>query len=319
MGKWSGALIRPFREVMKNVNSPVRFYNFWDYVEVRELWFYRFILHRNILEKAGLNRIDFYSVFGPRLLYGRFPAKPDLKIFFTGENVENFPSYRDHMIGRTDLSVGFEYIDHPKYLRFPLWILYIIQPEWGLEEIKAHLEKNFNKRAPEVRKGFCCLVASHDRNGIRLKMMKETEPFGKVDSGGKIYNNTPALKTLYHDRKTTFLNQYMLNICPENSNTPGYVTEKLFQSLECGCIPLYWGSDNRPEPEILNREAILFYDPENPVRFHQKLAAFAKDPKLYMDWCETPKLNPLAANLINDYMNQLETSIIEASRRKNQS
>lgn len=319
MSKWGGVLIRPFREVWKNTNSPVRFYNFWDYAAVRELWFYRFLLHRNILEKTDLKRIDFYSVFGPRLLFGRFPGNPGLKIFFTGENVENFPSYRDHMIGQADLSVGFEKIDHPRYLRFPLWILYIIQPEWGLEEIRAHLDKKFNRRVPEARKGFCCLVASHDRNGIRLKMMKETEPFGKVDSAGRIHNNTQVLKTLYNDIKTTFLNHYMLNICPENSNTPGYVTEKLFQSLECGCVPLYWGSCNEPEPEILDQEAILFYDPENPARFRQKLSVLANDPQIYKDWCQKPKLKPLAASLIHDYMNRLEHAIIEACLRKNKS
>jgi len=273
-------------------------------------------MHRNILDKAGLERIDFYSVFGPRTLFGRISRKPDLNIFFTGENVENYPSYGDHMIGSADLSIGFEPIDHPKYLRFPLWILYIIQPGWGLEEIEAHLELHFNTRSPESRNGFCCLVASHDRNGIRLKMMKEVEKYGPVDSGGKIYNNTNALKFQFKNDKAAFLQNYMFNICPENSNTPGYVTEKLFQSLECGCIPLYWGSGNRPEPEILNEGAILYYDPADPTPFRQSLATFIRDPEYYGTWCKTPKIKPFAARLIYDYMNSLETSILRASLGK---
>jgi len=311
MGKLSRILFRPFIQASQSRNSPVRFYNFWDYENINDLWFYRFIRHRGILEKAKLKRIDFYSVFGPRFLFGRFPGKSDLIIFYSGENVENFPAYLDHLISKADLSIGFEFIPKPNYFRFPLWIMYIVKPEWGYVDIKYYIEQKLNFPKHESGRKFCCLVASHDRNGIRQKIMNEVSRYGPVDSGGKIYNNTKALLDENQNDKATFLRQYFLNICPENSDKPGYVTEKLFQSLENGCIPLYWGSGNQPEADILEQEAIWFYDPSNPEPFREKIAAFQSNQSIYKSWCGMPKFKEEAAFVIYEYLNRLEQAILK--------
>jgi len=58
--------------------------------------------------------------------------------------------------------------------------------------------------------------------------------------------------------KIDFIKTTIFNICPENSITNGYCTEKIFHSLEAGCIPIYWGS--KPEPTILNDKCYLLID-----------------------------------------------------------
>ena len=50
----------------------------------------------------------------------------------------------------------------------------------------------------------------------------------------------------------------MFNICVENASVKGYVTEKIFEALEAGTIPIYWG-DRNPEPAILNPQRIIFW------------------------------------------------------------
>ena len=39
--------------------------------------------------------------------------------------------------------------------------------------------------------------------------------------------------------------RYRFSLCYENvRDEPGYVTEKIFDSLRCGCVPIYWGAPN---------------------------------------------------------------------------
>ena len=41
--------------------------------------------------------------------------------------------------------------------------------------------------------------------------------------------------------KRAVLSRYRFAICFENTVFPGYLTEKLFDCLLAGCIPVYWG------------------------------------------------------------------------------
>ena len=38
------------------------------------------------------------------------------------------------------------------------------------------------------------------------------------------------------------------------------MTEKAFEAIDAGCIPIYWGSYNIPELGILNQDAIIPWD-----------------------------------------------------------
>lgn len=47
------------------------------------------------------------------------------------------------------------------------------------------------------------------------------------------------------DSKQATMEKYRFSICFENAREiPGYITEKLFDSLFAGCIPVYWGAPN---------------------------------------------------------------------------
>ncbi|WP_019556951.1 glycosyltransferase family 10 domain-containing protein [Thiomicrorhabdus arctica] len=47
------------------------------------------------------------------------------------------------------------------------------------------------------------------------------------------------------DVKKTTLEKYKFAICYENArDIPGYITEKIFDCLFAGCIPVYWGASN---------------------------------------------------------------------------
>jgi hypothetical protein len=41
------------------------------------------------------------------------------------------------------------------------------------------------------------------------------------------------------------LEKYKFSICYENArDTPGYITEKIFDCFFAGCVPIYWGANN---------------------------------------------------------------------------
>jgi len=45
--------------------------------------------------------------------------------------------------------------------------------------------------------------------------------------------------------KLAVLSNYRFSICYENArDIPGYITEKIFDSMISGCIPVYWGANN---------------------------------------------------------------------------
>ena len=78
------------------------------------------------------------------------------------------------------------------------------------------------------------------------------------------------------------MKQFKFNICPENSRANGYITEKIFEAIISGCIPIYYGggtpntneAKQSIEPEILNPEAFIFYNGNNEEE------AFAKVKEL---------------------------------------
>ena len=57
-------------------------------------------------------------------------------------------------------------------------------------------------------------------------------------------------------RKWDVMPGYRFSLCYENiRDEPGYVTEKIFDSMRCGCVPIYWGASNITD--YVNGEAFV--------------------------------------------------------------
>lgn len=289
-------------------NSEIKIFNFWSLNTPESLWFHQFITQRKLLKKG--HSISLYSVFGDR-----FKMKLDFfrpKIFFTGENSEYRRLYIDHCLNSVNLSLGSEYVDAANYIRFPLWYLYFIKSHYKLAEIKAWTTNvnESNKRLNRNKK-FCSLVAGHDPIGYREIVFNSLSQIKQVDSGGNFKNNTDDLHSAYNNDKRLFLENYRFNICLENSNKNGYVTEKIFESIVAGSLPVYWGSDLNPEPDILNRDRILFFNPHNPEEVKKQIERLEVNSNLYNDFYLQDVFSPLASEIIYDKLEQLDNKIRE--------
>jgi hypothetical protein len=142
---------------------------------------------------------------------------------------------------------------------------------------------------------------------MRKKMVEKINVISTVDCAGRLLHNTDELKTRFGDNKDEFLKHYKFYICPENASVEGYVTEKVFHAIGSGCIPIYWGANGNPEPDMLNRDAILFWNPDGDNNaLLQQIAELQNNPARYREFYEQPRLRDDAWQVVANYFNNLE-------------
>ncbi|EKX40875.1 hypothetical protein GUITHDRAFT_75190, partial [Guillardia theta CCMP2712] len=106
-----------------------------------------------------------------------------------------------------------------------------------------------------------CKTTSNCRSEYARELMEHVE----VHSYGRCLNNRPfppAFSTARKGKKfwldkVRIMQNYTFALVFENSNMHDYVTEKLFQALLAGCIPIYMGAPNVRDFLPANNAAIL--------------------------------------------------------------
>ena len=293
------------RQKYANIGK-VQFYNWWPVKDYASLWLYQFVYNTGLMN-IGDTQINFCSMFNDRDILQH--VNDGIKVFFSGENLRNpqWAEYADGLLGDKDcrLSIGFDYFEDSRYMRFPLWLTYVFEPTLDEKKIR---ERCAQLRYPNIgrRDKFACLIARADISGLRTEMYNKLSEIDKVDCPSYLFHNDETLKEKYSDDKVAYMQQYRFNICPENSNAYGYCTEKIFEAIAAGCIPVYWGNYNQPEPEILNQEAIIFWDKENRgAKTIKQMQAFNADSRQLEAFMKLPRLLPNAEEEVIRMMNKL--------------
>lgn len=290
------------KQIQEQSIYDIQFYNCWGQKN-DEMYWQQFIQSHNLLDNSN-KRVAIFSVFGPRSIIPK--VNSDIKIFYSAENLERFPSYLGYCLDENsiDMAMGFDYLNDERYVRFPLWMDYMFPAESSESEI---LELCSKIRYPEITKRdkFCCMVASNSADGLRDDMLDIISNVSKVDSAGKYRHNDDSLQVECGDNKHKYLRRYIFNICPENTSVKGYVSEKLFEAIREGCIPIYWGSEGYIEPEVVNKEAIIYWDREScGEKAINKITELYKNPKILDEFMRQPRLLPTAEEFIlNTYRN----------------
>ena len=141
------------------------------------------------------------------------------RIFFTGENIRTDWNLADY-------GIDFDYMEFgDRHLHLPLFVL-------------GDIKQN---RVLNKRDKFCAYIVTNggNRNNalLREQFFDRLSEYKKVDSGGRHRNNIGHFVADKHK----WLQDYKFNLCFENSSYPGYLTEKLFDAYNAGCVPIYWG------------------------------------------------------------------------------
>ncbi|GAA9896553.1 glycosyltransferase family 10 [Helicobacter pylori] len=210
---------------------------------------YKIILHSNPNEPSDL-------VFGNPLEQARkiLSYQNTKRVFYTGENeAPNFNLF--------DYAIGFDELDfNDRYLRMPLYYAYLHykamlvndttspyklkalytlkKPSHKFKENHPNLCAVVNGETDPLKRGFASFVASNANAPIRNAFYETLNSIEPVASGGRV-KNTLGYKV---KNKNEFLSQYKFNLCFENSQGYGYVTEKILDAYFSHTIPIYWGS-----------------------------------------------------------------------------
>jgi hypothetical protein len=196
------------------------------------------------------------GVFGSKLIQN----EKAFKIYFTGEA-------EDPKLEGYDLSLGFSYLEtEPNYVRFPLYYLYF-----------GDLVSNDTNRGDcnPNKEYFACFLVSNGTGGdgalARSNMFRVLSSYKKVASGGRHLNNIG--RVIPKEDTIEFLSQCKFIIAYENnSQYPGYMTEKLFQAYYAGAIPLYYS--HQSVINDVNKKAFIYaadFDSEQSILEYVKL------------------------------------------------
>lgn len=306
---------RSYKYQIKLFNCQIIDTNAYSIVDspISSHWLYQFISKRIDLPKN--KTLSIFGINGDKLAIDI--NRSHYKIFYTNENVHvkysHWNLYEDLLLGNEniDLSLGFDYFDHLKYLRFPYWIMATFQPDDDYKKIREKCDC-INKRKIDINKRtkFCAFICRTDYFGDRAFFADEILKIGFLNFPGKFRNNDDSLVTVYHNHKINYLQNFKFNLCPENSNNFGYVTEKIFDAISSGCIPIYWGSNNHPEAGIINQNAVIFLNLKQDNQSSlSKIKDLHTNKGYYFDFINQDRLEKDAPEKIYGYFMDLEKKI----------
>lgn len=158
--------------------------------------------------------------------------KPEGQIWvaWTLECEENYPFFKD--------SEFMELFD------------YRISYHQTADVIQSYLHDNFTSlmKQPvdtkERTNNICMLVSSPVNQSSRQEYLEELMQEIPIDSYGKLFNNKKMDQDNGRESKINLYKQYKFVIAFENACATDYVTEKFFDPLIAGAVPIYLGAPN---------------------------------------------------------------------------
>ena len=233
---------------MKSIK--IKFVDFWaDYNTVEGNFFCAVLKNNYEIIISDEPDFLFFSCYGKEHL--KYNCT---KIFFTAENWK--PNYL-----ACDYSISFGQTNLPKNLRVPLWVLYYQSYKYGLGIDLPDFENKTDEQLLtywKTKTKFCCFIVSNDKCKVRNDFFKKLNSIKPVDSAGRYLNNIGRNLNGGTTEKFEFISNYKFVISFENEVSESYITEKVFEPLLVGAIPIYYGCNNLQLDFNTNR--VLYYN-----------------------------------------------------------
>lgn len=146
---------------------------------------------------------------------------------------------------------------------------------------------------------LCATLISHnDQLSGRVAYVKELMRHADIHSYGKVLNNRALPeRDLGTATKLKLLQSYKFALAFENSICHDYVTEKLFQPLMAGCVPVYRGAPNVEEFVPGDHCYINTADFASPQHLAEYLLHLDSDDTAYADYFDW-KTRPLRSGFL---------------------
>jgi len=286
----------------------IRFEYFWPQFNPKDFFLLEYFDSPQVVSDDSYDYLVL-SVFPNKL----FSIKKEAKIIvFNGEH----PSYiRERLVIngiKPDIQIGF--VDDYNYdysvvkLYYPLWILYYPQfDQKFIDEIEA--KKNITLEGINQKK-FCCLINSHDNNNTRKPIYNVLSNISRIDCPGVLMNNIDRrLCGTTSEDKIAFMNFFIFNICSENFYGPLYFTEKLPQSLNSCCIPIYHGDLSDINEKIFNKDRMIIVNdlsPNSMLQLKKKIKKLFDNKHDLKKFYSRPIFNPGAMDVYTRFVEEFK-------------
>jgi hypothetical protein len=156
---------------------------------------------------------------------------------------------------------------------------------------------------PFHEKKFCLFTSRNMLNTNKQIVYNTLQNIRQVDTLDQ-YNHIIKNKSCYNSIELLrIFNQYKFIITFENSNTQGYITEKIFNVFLAKSIPIYDGDPNIGD--FINSESFLQYD----NKIIQKVQLLMHNEELYNAVVNKEKTKELDYTFINDNFDRLISDV----------
>ena len=221
------------QEVMDIVKTiKINFVDFWPGFNKTNNFIYNHLQKTYKIDISEHPDYVFCSFFGEE----HWKYSYSIKIYYTGENI--IPDFNIF-----DYAMGFNYINfEDRYLRMPIYLIQnndSFEPPFYGNLVQQVMNKNdFDCLDFKKKTEFCSFVYSNSKAcSKRREFFELLSEYKKVNSGGRFLNNVGGPV----EDKMEFQLRHKFAIAFENSQYPGYVTEKIMEAFAAQTIPIYWG------------------------------------------------------------------------------
>ena len=185
---------------------------------------------------------------------------------------------------------------------FDLWMTYHLDSDIVLPYYDYTFKKKLFTPPCEKTKDVCMFISSSVNNSHRLEYLSELMEYLPIDSYGSWRRNCALDEDRGYITKLDVIKQYKFTIAFENAVSKDYVTEKFFEPLIVGSVPVYLGA---PNIEMFSPGERAFIDVRNyasPKSLADDIMKYCQDISKYnvlLGWKKKP-LSGGMKKLINE-------------------
>lgn len=271
------------REIEKRLSPP-------------SIWHGTFSKNRKVIKMTGVghdpNETLFYhsvyhflhnipSLFTPKdydyllaqsYLHDEFLSCQKPKLFFTREPIPSMTLKTREYIKSERLKPYIYSYEDPDIEKRMFYV--------GFYKSKNEFIKNLQRSVTFKRDKLCCIINRYSENKACNLLLKRIEFVKAMGKDVDIYGAEPGIgpnkwKTfpnyygMTNDKLKT-LGVYNFVLAFENTDYPGYITEKIIHAFMAGAVPLYWGGGIYLKESIPSNCYIYCRD-QDPHKIHQMI------------------------------------------------
>ncbi|MFT4073014.1 MAG: glycosyltransferase family 10 [Dysgonamonadaceae bacterium] len=207
---------------------------------------------------------------------------------------------------------------------FDLWMSYRLDSDVVLPYYNYSLQEQLFTTPLKKENDVCMFISSPVNNNKRREYIAELMHYINIDSYGLWKNNKRLLFDKGYSTKLDTIRKYKFTISFENVCSIDYVTEKFFDPLIVGSVPIYLGAPNIEMFSPGDNSFINVQNYNSPRLLAEKIKKYCQDESLYeslLEWKKQPLRSELRRLIENQKIHPFERLAILVDclnhRRKN--